>query len=202
MAAHSRLSALSVDSPYAEMEPRSRTERGRENRPGLWPILPNTVCRRLATLARVPMCRAARLCARLVPTATQITKFPPSCARHAHLAGTTVTARRRRAAPPCAAGRDDREQRSRVAPARQKRWLLTPEGKGECAPNPRGSCGFSARVGGAALPTTPRTSRLAPAGRARQLGVCESQWARADLGHRWPRRAITERPGTSLHPRA
>eukprot|EP00964_Phaeocystis_antarctica_P044724 scaffold25713_cov59-Phaeocystis_antarctica.AAC.1 len=45
-------------------------------------------------------------------------------------------------------------------------------------------------------------SRLAPAGRARQLGVCESQWARADLGHRWPRRAITEGPGTSLHPRA
>lgn len=65
-----RLSALSVDSPYAEMEPRSRTERGRENRPGLWPILPNTVCRRLATLARVPMCRAARLCARLVPAHT------------------------------------------------------------------------------------------------------------------------------------
>ena len=130
----SRLSALSVDSPYAEMEPRSRTERGRENRPGLWPILPNAVCRRLATLARVSKCVAPRstvcpLSARPHATATQITKFPPSCARHAHLAGTTVTARRRRAAPPCAASRDDREQRSRVAPARQKRWLLMPAGR-------------------------------------------------------------------------
>ena len=64
------LRSLSRQSLHREMEPRSRAERGRENRPGLWPILPNTVCRRLATLARMSMCRAARLCARLVPAHT------------------------------------------------------------------------------------------------------------------------------------
>ena len=54
-----------------------------------------------------------------------------------------------------------------------------------------GSCELAQRVRGAAQSTTARSSRLAPAGRARQLGgwaptVCaNAQWARAaDLGHR------------------
>ena len=59
-----------------------------------------------------------------------------------------------------------------------------------------GSCELAQRVRGAAQSTTARSSRLAPAGRARQLGgwaptVCaNAQWARAaDLGHRYSQTA-------------
>ena len=110
------------------------THRARQRKPAWAVANTSKYCLQTASNSRPGAnvsCRSTvcPLSARPHATATQITKFPPSCARHAHLAGTTVTARRRRAAPPCAASRDDREQRSRVAPARQKRWLLTPAGR-------------------------------------------------------------------------
>ena len=81
------------------------THRARQRKPAWAVANTSKYCLQTASNSRPGAnvsCRSTvcPLSARPHATATQITKFPPSCARHAHLAGTTVTARRRRAAPP------------------------------------------------------------------------------------------------------